>query len=1004
MAKEFLGVTANVGDGAGILVNGEPIYPNYQTAEQTSTNTTEFNNILSNNENTVQKCLDVLDDALTSVKIQNGFIQRYDSSFSVDKTTRTFTIEPVGDDFSFYSGTKKFTKTTPQSIVFPDTDGLHYIYFDTMGDLAITQTFSDSIITDYVFVSSIYWDAANNKDILVSDERHGCEMDSTTHLYLHNSAGTQFGTPLGFKITNIIADGSGSLETHAQIGVSGGTIWDEDLKHVINSLAAPANIPCFYLTGAGVWRSRATTAYPLVYTENGLANWNRLLVNTWSLVQCNSDDYVLSHLFATNDPDQPIICICGQAVYTTIANAREGAKKELNNLVLIGFPSQEFVPIATLIWQTRNQYNNVPKSRIRKTDSGDDYIDWRSNNAAAGGNAVIPTSWGNIIGVLTNQVDLTSALNGKQPIDADLTAIAALADTSGFLKKTNVDTWVLDTSTYLTTTHLKDTAELVYNETNNTLVISSSGAGATRERLKLVNTDTSVSNMCMMSLYSGASTTNYLQLAQFGTEYTTVAEFVGKSAVQSITGNLLLRASTESASVETVIGTSTKMSVNNTHITAKAILTLNESIDGGNTRGIQFWHSGDYAWAMYMGTPGANKSFAGGTACSPFDGGVLHQLRTRVFNAASRGFLWENSSENCLMSLSADTGNLWTKGYLTIVDTRARYGTNLTKMTLAIDSTKWYRILTLPVSYNSWVDLIVKIPSGHSTYKFRLSKATGSNGIGWNVEYDLGGIYNYNTGNISQFRVVDLGANLATHLDIKFNGNATRDIVLSVVSEQASTIGVYATLVDCTDQGTAAAGVAYDLNYFNIDTTTIGTTHLISNSWGGSFSHLSSNGVQASRWKAGTTDSSIRSNSLGMYIGTQSNHPINFYTNSSVNPVATIDTGGNVSLTADLNFGARLDQMINLYTTQYGIGVQTNTTYLRTGGVFSFFLGGVHSDNANNPGSGGVEMMRLASSGIYLDPYLTGSYWFRTYGGARLVQSNPWRWHTYDRCHFYKNL
>jgi hypothetical protein len=45
---------------------------------------------------------------------------------------------------------------------------------------------------------------------------------------------------------------------------------------------------------------------------------------------------------------------------------------------------------------------------------------------------------------------ITTALSNKQPLDADLTAIAALAGTSGLLKKTAADTWSLDTSTYLT--------------------------------------------------------------------------------------------------------------------------------------------------------------------------------------------------------------------------------------------------------------------------------------------------------------------------------------------------------------------------------------------------------------------------------------------------------------------------------------------------------------------------------------------------------------------------
>jgi len=50
---------------------------------------------------------------------------------------------------------------------------------------------------------------------------------------------------------------------------------------------------------------------------------------------------------------------------------------------------------------------------------------------------------------------------GGQPLDADLTAIAALAGTAGFLKKTATDTWALDNSTYLTTASAATTYEPV---------------------------------------------------------------------------------------------------------------------------------------------------------------------------------------------------------------------------------------------------------------------------------------------------------------------------------------------------------------------------------------------------------------------------------------------------------------------------------------------------------------------------------------------------------------
>jgi hypothetical protein len=51
----------------------------------------------------------------------------------------------------------------------------------------------------------------------------------------------------------------------------------------------------------------------------------------------------------------------------------------------------------------------------------------------------------------TTYLSITNAASGYQAKDADLTAIAALAGTNGLLKKTSVNTWVLDTTTYLTT-------------------------------------------------------------------------------------------------------------------------------------------------------------------------------------------------------------------------------------------------------------------------------------------------------------------------------------------------------------------------------------------------------------------------------------------------------------------------------------------------------------------------------------------------------------------------
>jgi len=52
--------------------------------------------------------------------------------------------------------------------------------------------------------------------------------------------------------------------------------------------------------------------------------------------------------------------------------------------------------------------------------------------------------------VNTNFTEVYAALGSLQNADNDLTAIALLSGTSGFLKKSTTDTWVLDNSTYLT--------------------------------------------------------------------------------------------------------------------------------------------------------------------------------------------------------------------------------------------------------------------------------------------------------------------------------------------------------------------------------------------------------------------------------------------------------------------------------------------------------------------------------------------------------------------------
>lgn len=74
----------------------------------------------------------------------------------------------------------------------------------------------------------------------------------------------------------------------------------------------------------------------------------------------------------------------------------------------------------------------------------------------------------------------------------------------------------------------------------------------------------------------------------------------------------------------------------------------------------------------------------------------------------------------------------------------------------------------------------------------------------------------------------------------------------------------------------------------------------------------------------------------------------------------------NIGTSTNLSFGSQTRQMINLWGTQYGIGIQSSTTYFRSDSRFSWHRGGSHNDNENNPGGGTTAMTLDASSGLYV--------------------------------------
>jgi hypothetical protein len=328
-----------------------------------------------------------------------GFVAESGSEDSTVTLTsnRTFSIAPTGTDYSFYCQGVKYTKTATETVTHADTEGNWFFYFTVGGTLTSTNTIpEEAIFKTGAFIAVAYWDSSAATHIYMGDERHGCRMDGRTHWYLHQSFGTQYIS--GMALGNITADGNGSSDSHCTLSVAGGDIADEDLFLTAQATAATyADWYTYSKTGTGDWKRESTGSVPFASTVNATPVYNLLSGTTWSSSAVQNQQLYLSHIFRTNSATRPFISIMGENSYGSVSAARAGALTEIGGLYTIGLPFIEFTPLGSIIFQHGTAYTNTYNARIRSTDDGDDYVDWRDVKIFNAGSG--PTDHGSLSGL-----------------------------------------------------------------------------------------------------------------------------------------------------------------------------------------------------------------------------------------------------------------------------------------------------------------------------------------------------------------------------------------------------------------------------------------------------------------------------------------------------------------------------------------------------------------------------------------------------------------------------
>ncbi len=361
----------------------------------------------------------------------------------------------------------------------------------------------DSVIENDAIVAYVYWNATLADGRLMY-ELHKSGMTPATHHWIHDNIGSVYKE--GMALSGFDADGNGDTDPPSQFTTASGEFYDEDIEIKQEAVADGGTIEVWYLVGSvWTWNLttdtwQAATAYSLgdrIVEDNsyfeittagtsggGEPVWagdrepgDTVVDNTatWTCVgsprspvmnyvggnyrlawndggtqtEMTNNDFVLCHIFATNmtpdvadREDCKYIAIQGQARYTTLNQARNGAEVEINNLTYGTLPVQEIIPVASIIFQTSNGYDNQVKGRVRSTDAGDDYIDWRSSSLkATGGSISSHSSLANLSSDDHAQYPLLLGRTGGQTLyGSDTTAEGlTLYDNSVDLNKVTLD-------------------------------------------------------------------------------------------------------------------------------------------------------------------------------------------------------------------------------------------------------------------------------------------------------------------------------------------------------------------------------------------------------------------------------------------------------------------------------------------------------------------------------------------------------------------------------------
>jgi hypothetical protein len=318
--------------------------------------------------------------------LENGFVSTTDHTVSVNETNRQITITPTSSAFQIVSGGILRSYTGAQtSTAWNNTTGSKFVYFDSSGVLTTAEV-AWTLQADEAPVAYIYWDATAGSAPILLLEDHPNTWSQAEWLHHHQVFGARWISGLT-NYNNAITTGSPNSDgRNTCIGMSGGVIADEALRHTVQNSVAGGN-----------WQQDLGPTSTSITTSNGASmkvvywngvRWVRTTTNgrfpfLWNS-GTNRPEYVTSGGTVTTVADDQFfayfVCISGDwrtgqqvylipfnTTYSSLAAAQAGASFNALAASLGSLPAPEIVVAHRLIFNTNYSGGGTYDAAVKYT-------------------------------------------------------------------------------------------------------------------------------------------------------------------------------------------------------------------------------------------------------------------------------------------------------------------------------------------------------------------------------------------------------------------------------------------------------------------------------------------------------------------------------------------------------------------------------------------------------------------------------------------------------------